>query len=186
MAVQHHIFVEVDFEQVVNSYYEALYRFALSLAQNEAEACDLTQDTFYTFATKGHQLRDKARVKTWLFTTLHRKFLGARRHSNRFPHCEINETSDALPVVTPNMVNEMDARTVWDALTELDEIYRAPLTLLYLQEHSYREIGEMLDIPLGTVMSRISRGKALLREKLTKRDGVRKIVPLEQQKRISQ
>ncbi len=182
----HPIFVELDFEQVVNSHYEALYRFALSLAQNQAEACDLTQDTFYTFATKGSQVRDKSRVKSWLFTTLHRKFLGARRHSNRFPHYEINESSEALPAVTPNMVNEMDANTVWDALMELDEIYRVPLTLLYLEEHSYREIGEMLDIPLGTVMSRISRGKALLRERLTKRDGVRKIVPLEQQKKMSQ
>ncbi|MGI8966569.1 MAG: RNA polymerase sigma factor [Limisphaerales bacterium] len=173
--------MELDFEQLVNSYYELLYRFALTLARNEADACDLTQDTFYTFASKGHQLRDKSKIKSWLFTSLHRKFLGARRHETRFPHFEVSSVEQNLPTISPTMIDKMDGATVWEALMQLEENYRAPLVLLYLEEHSYREIADTLEIPIGTVMSRISRGKALLRESLTsKASGVaRKIVPLE-------
>jgi DNA-directed RNA polymerase specialized sigma24 family protein len=64
-----------EFEKLVNLYYRDLYRFGLSLTGNEADACDLTQETFYTWATKGHQLKSPEKVKTWLFTTLHRQFL---------------------------------------------------------------------------------------------------------------
>src|SRR6266536_2870886 len=60
----------LNFERVVAQYYEPLYQFAFSLTRSEAEACDLTQQTFYVWATKGHQLREVAKVKTWLFTTL--------------------------------------------------------------------------------------------------------------------
>src|SRR3989442_3704667 len=58
-----------DFEQIVCQHYEPLYRFALSLTHAEADACDLTQQTFYIWATKGHQLRDRSKIKSWLFTT---------------------------------------------------------------------------------------------------------------------
>jgi len=75
-----------EFEQLVNQYYEALYRFALSLTRSEATSCDLTQQTFYLWATKGHQLRDRSKAKSWLFTTLHREFLESKRRETRFPH----------------------------------------------------------------------------------------------------
>ena len=64
-----------NFEGIVAQFYEPLYQFAFSLTRAEADACDLTQQTFYVWATKGHQLRDQTKVKTWLFTTLHRAFL---------------------------------------------------------------------------------------------------------------
>ena len=82
---------ETGFEALVSAHYAALYRFALSLTGVEAEACDLTQQTFYLWAAKGHQLRDLSKVKTWLFTTLHREFLGKQRKIVRFPHCEIGD-----------------------------------------------------------------------------------------------
>src|SRR5712671_2712561 len=68
-----------DFEQIVAQHYEPLYRFAFSLTRAEADACDLTQQTFYLWATKGHQLRDPSKVKSWLFTILHREFLRVRK-----------------------------------------------------------------------------------------------------------
>ncbi len=173
--------MDLDYEQIVSSHYESLYRFALSLAQNESDACDLTQDTFYTLAAKGHQLRDKSKVKTWLFTTLHRKFLGARRHNTRFPHCEISEADQKLPTISPRIVDEMDGAIVWESLMMLDNIYRAPLVLFYLDDQSYEDIAEALDVPIGTVMSRISRGKGLVRANLTNVGKVQKIVPFEQQ-----
>ena len=63
---------ELDFEGLVNLHYASLYRFALSLTRKESDASDLTQQTFYVWATKGHQLLDASKVKSWLFTTLHR------------------------------------------------------------------------------------------------------------------
>lgn len=156
---------ELSFENVVNAHYELLYRFALSLARNEADAGDLVQQTFCRWATHGGQLRDKSKAKSWLFTTLHREFLGQRRHEDKFPKVEIagvDETELAAKAVS--VENQMDGAGVMAALKTLDETHRAPLALFYLEEHSYRDIAEILEIPIGTVMSRISRGKELLRK----------------------
>lgn len=171
---------ELDFEQLVTTYYESLYRFALSLTQRESEASDLAQQTFFLWATKGHQLRDKSKVKSWLFTTLHREFLGSRRRETRFPHYEVEQVSHELPSIQPSMVDQMDGAMVLDALAEVDELYRAPLMLFYLEDHSYQEIADLLKLPAGTVMSRLSRGKVQLRKvlasKVTRRERV--IVPM--------
>ena len=172
---------EPDFDQLVSDYYQPLYRFALSLTEREAEACDLTQQTFFLWASKGQQLRDRSKVKSWLFTTLHREFLGSRRRNTRFPHHEIESVERELPPVTPATVNELDAETVLHALTNVDEVYRAPLMLFYLEDHSYLEIAAVLDVPVGTVMSRLARGKAQLRNLLADRSTAeeRKIVPMD-------
>src|ERR1700747_2341678 len=100
---------ELDFENLVPRYYGRLYQFAFSLARTEADACDLTQQTFYVWAAKGHQLRDVSKVKTWLFTTLHREFLGSRRRQTRFPHIELDDAAADLPAVPPASVNELDS-----------------------------------------------------------------------------
>ena len=157
----------VDFESLVASHYQPLYQFAFSLTRDEAEACDLTQQTFCIWAAKGHQLRDVSKVKTWLFTTLHREFLGTRRKQTRFPHVELDHASADLPVVPPANVNQLDVAQLLAALAQLDEIYRAPVALFYLQDHSYNEIAEILEIPLGTVKSRLTRGLARLYQLLS-------------------
>ena len=82
-----------QFEALVSEHYEPLYRFALSLTRAESDARDLTQQTFYIWATKGHQLRDLSKVKAWLYTTLHRAFLVGRRRQSRFPHENLEECS---------------------------------------------------------------------------------------------
>ena len=157
----------LDFDGLVTAYYQMLYQFAYSLTRDEADACDLAQQTFCIWAEKGHQLRDKTKVKTWLFTTLHREFLGSRRRATRFPHVELEHTSVELPVVTPPSVNQLDSAQVLLALGRLDEIYQAPVALFYLQDHSYNEIAEVLDVPLGTVKSRLTRGLVRLHHLLT-------------------
>ncbi|SDT87217.1 RNA polymerase sigma-70 factor, ECF subfamily [Verrucomicrobium sp. GAS474] len=158
----------VDFEEMVERYYGPLHRFALSLARDSHEAGDLTQQTFVAWAEKGHQLRDPSKVKSWLFSTLYRQFLGARRRENRFPERELEAcalTGD-LPVIPPAMEASLDGATVLNALRHVDEVFRAPLSLFYLHDHSYKEIAAILDIPIGTVMSRIARGKEALRARL--------------------
>ncbi len=158
---------DVDFENLVTRHYGPLYQFAFSLTRDEAEACDLTQQTFCIWAAKGHQLRDVTKVKTWLFTTLHREFLGSRRRQTRFPHIELEYAAAELPVVSPATINQLDSEQLLQALGQLDEIYRAAVMLFYLEDHSYNEIAEILGIPLGTVKSRLTRGLEKLHHLLT-------------------
>lgn len=158
-----------DFEGLVARYYQPLYQFAFSLTRAEADACDLTQQTFYVWATKGHQLRDPDKVKTWLFTTLHRQFLESRRRQVRFPHQELEEAEVELPVIQPAAVSQLDTALVMATLGRVDETFRAPVALFYLQDHSYNEIAAILELPLGTVKSRISRGIGQM-QKLLARD----------------
>ena len=153
-----------DFEAIVAEHYESLFRFAVSLTRAEPDAWDLTQHTFYTWATKGHQLRERSRAKTWLFTTLHRAFLDGQRRRNRFPHEELEEAAKELPAVSPVLAEQVDASQVLAALAKIDEVYRAAVALFYLEDCSYKEIAVILEAPLGTVKSRIARGIAQLRE----------------------
>jgi RNA polymerase sigma-70 factor (ECF subfamily) len=146
----------------VQRYYTGLYQFALSLSHSEADAWDLTQHTFYVWARKGHQVRDLTKVKTWLFTTLYREFLKMQRRQQRFPHVELSEAGSALPVVPAHVVERLDWRTFVQSFAQIEEPYRAPLVLFYLEDHSYAEIAEILAVPIGTVMSRLSRGRQKL------------------------
>lgn len=157
----------LDFQDLVDRFYEALYRFAWSLARNDADACDLTQQTFALWARKGHQLRDSSKVRSWLFTTLYREFVATWRHQAQFPHQELDGQHEEIAPVESRVVEEMDGHTVLQTLSQLEIVYRAPLTLFYLEQHSYKEIAEILEIPMGTVMSRIARGKQQLRALLS-------------------
>ncbi len=159
------------FTQLVDAHYTPLYRFALSLAKNSADAGDLVQQTFFIWATKGHGLREATKAKSWLFTTLYREFLRGRRRDSRATSIEDlspGETDIAAEEV--DRVARMDAASVVAALQSVDEVFRAPLTLFYLEDLSYHEIAETLDVPIGTVMSRLSRGKAQLRMALEREE----------------
>jgi len=157
-----------EFESLVARFYEPLYQFAFSLARSEADASDLTQQTFYVWATKGHQLRDTTKVKTWLFTTLHRQFLESQRRRVRFPHQELETAEAELPAILPKTVSMLDAAHVLRTLAQVDESYQSAVSLFYLEDCSYREIAEILELPLGTVKSRISRGIGQLQRLMAK------------------
>jgi RNA polymerase sigma-70 factor (ECF subfamily) len=154
----------LDFEEIVDRYYPMLYRFALSLSRNEADASDLTQETFTVWATKGHFLRDSTKAKSWLFTTLYREFISNRRREIRWPKEELSEVEHELPCAMPETVDYLESEQVMEALQSIDETFRVPLALFYLKEHSYEEIAQILEIPIGTVMSRLSRGKQKLQQ----------------------
>jgi RNA polymerase sigma-70 factor, ECF subfamily len=173
-----------DFQELVDRQYAPLYRFALSLSKSEADAADLTQQTFFLWASKGDQLRDRSKAKSWLFTTLFREFLNRRRHEVRFPKVELGDAHEDEIAILPN-INALDSATVLQALQEVEEPFRAPLTLFYLRQFSYEEIAEVLTVPLGTVMSRLSRGKALLRQRLLSREEAvgNKVVPFQSDRR---
>ena len=155
---------ELDFQSLVDLHYGPLYRFAMSLTRAESDASDLVQQTFLTWATKGHQLQDHSKVKSWLYTTLHRAFLESRRRTTRFPHLEITEAEAELPSVEPDAVSRLDAQDVIQLLSQVDDQFQAAVALFYLEDYSYNEIAGILEIPLGTVKSRIARGLAQLKE----------------------
>lgn len=157
---------ELDYEQIVALHHESLYRFAFSLAGNPDDAAELTQEAYVRLLNKSWQLRDQNKVKSWLCTTLYRTFLGWKRRESRFPHLDVLSVEDELPPLTPEIGDQLDGEAAMDAALELEEHFRVPLVLHYLQCLSYREIAEMLNVPVGTVMSRLSRGKDLLRQRL--------------------
>lgn len=159
-----------DFAKLVDQQYAPLYRFALSLSGNESNASDLVQATFCIWAAKGHQLNDPSRVKSWLFTTLHRQFLAGRRHLVRFPQHEISEVEEELPDVPPELPGQADWAVVIECLGRVNEAFQAPVALFYIEDYSYPEIAEILEIPLGTVKSRIARGIRQLQQMLVQCD----------------
>ncbi len=171
------------YNTLVTEWYERLYRFAFSLARNRDDALDLTQQTFLRWAEKGHTLRDRKRVKSWLFTVLYRDFITCFRRRKHIDGKPVEEVLELTPSETPGPDVSADGQLVLEALLGLEEMFRAPLTLFYLQDHSYREIAEILDLPIGTVMSRLARGKEHLRKRMESGiDTNQKIIPMPSKK----
>ncbi len=155
-----------EFQNLVDEHYQALYRFAYSLAKNPDRASDLVQQTFCVWAKKNHQLKDRSKAKTWLFTTLYREQLNYSRRNTKFPQQDIDELDYQLSSESQDAGRILDAQRAVSLLHSLEENYRAPLSLFFLEQHSYKEIATILDIPIGTVMSRIARGKKQLRDSM--------------------
>ncbi len=156
--------MEADlFQRLLDLWYDPLYRFALSLSRNRDSALDLTQHTFACWAEKGGALRDTSKAKAWLFTVLYREFLRNERMRRREPTADDADSFDRIEAEGRSSYDIIDGHAAMQALQSVDEIHRAPLALFYLENNSYREIAEILDVPIGTVMSRMSRGKEQLR-----------------------
>ena len=170
------------FESFVEQHYQSAYRFAFSLTGTYDEACDLTQHAFFIAQTKGHQLRDQSKGKQWLFTVLHREFLSTRRRAAAHPETTMEFAEAELPLISVDNAIALDAKTALAVLHALDETFKAPLALFYIEQLSYKEIASVLEIPIGTVMSRLARGKQMLRTRLEGRRVVdaRNILPLQQ------
>ena len=175
------------FAALVDAHYAPLYRFALSLARNSSDAGDLVQQTFFIWATKGHGLRELSKAKSWLFTTLYREFLRGRRRDARSTSIEdLPPAEKELAAEDVDRVSKIDASLVMTALQTVDETFRAQLTLFYIEDMSYQEIAEALDVPIGTVMSRLSRGKSQLRMALERVESAgSKVLPFPESKGAS-
>ena len=158
---------KVDLDAAVRDYYKDVYRFAYNLSRNAADAGDLTQYAYERLAMKWKQITDPSKVKGWLQSTLYRKFIDQKRRSTRFPEVELNEEWSSQSGDQVEAAEHMDAKAAVEALFELEDDLRAPLALFYLDACSYKEIASTLKVPLGTVMSRIYRGKTKLYQLLT-------------------
>ena len=168
-----------DFERFVDAHYQAAYRFAFSMSGNHHDACDLTQQAFYLAHTRSHQLRDPAKRKQWLFSILYREFLHGRRRTTAHPEVTLEFSEPSLPPINVDYAASLDSKSVLIALQTLDESYRVPVVLFYLNQLSYKEIAATLEMPIGTVMSRLARGKQMLRQRLEEGVGTSlKILPI--------
>ena len=145
-----------DITSIIDSLYSSLYQFAVGLTKSEADAADLVQQTFLTFGQSLDQIRDLSKIKSWLFTTLHRHFLLKIRRHKKHPEVQFLPEAHDFPTEDPDVWRSLDVRSVRDALSRVDEKYRVALELFYLNNLSYREIVDALGIPIGTVMSRLS------------------------------
>jgi RNA polymerase sigma factor (sigma-70 family) len=152
-----------NFPSIVDEWYEPLYRFALSLCRNPDDALDHTQNAFHKFAMKAHTIRDKSKVKTWLFSVLYRDFADRYRRNKRHPSTSLEHLSERAEEPPAEAGRGVDTDRLLALLAEMEEHYRAPLVLFYMRSFSYKEIAETLDVPIGTVMSRLRRAKDQLR-----------------------
>lgn len=157
------------------SYVDSLYGTALRLTRRPADAEDLVQDTYLKAFRAADQFQRGTNLKAWLFTILHNTFRNMRRHDGRNPVDVDSETVELAADVagaqqTPEQLltrATLDA-DLQSALDDMPDAFRQAVWLRDVEEFTYAEIARMLGVPIGTVMSRISRGRRMLFERLSK------------------
>lgn len=157
----------VTVADLLHAHYAFVYRVAYRLAGNAADAEDLTQQTYLQAQKHLAQLRDPSRARPWLASIVRNLFLRRKRHDAR----AVAWNPEWDPVADTNPPEIIDSQTLQEAIAELPEEFRVAVVLFYFQELSYKDIAAELGIPLGTVMSRLARAKAHLRERLGESQG---------------
>jgi RNA polymerase sigma-70 factor, ECF subfamily len=158
-----------SFEQLAMPHFERLYNFACWLTHDRQEAEDLVQET-YVKALKGFSsFQPGTNFRAWIYKILRNAFLTSRTglKATSIVQLDLEGQEEALPTVTQTpesiLVQRSDGRLVQKALEQLPVPYREVLLLCEVEEMSYQEISVTLAIPIGTVMSRLSRARKALR-----------------------
>jgi RNA polymerase sigma-70 factor (ECF subfamily) len=152
-----------DVAQLVADHYAVLYRYAYRLTGSVSDAEDLTQQVFLIAQQKLSQVRDQQGVRSWLFTILRNCYLKSRRQ--RLPAAAQLDV-DTLSEETT--AGDIDVERLQTAINGLGDEFKIVILLFYFEHRTYREIAELLDVPPGTIMSRLARAKAHLRRGLCK------------------
>jgi len=161
------------FEAEALTHLDGLYAAALRLTRDAASAQDLVQDTFVKALRAAGQFSPGTNLRAWLFTILHNTFRNARRDAGRDPVEVDSEVVDEAPALAPGddpetlLLRASAGLEIKAALEGLPQVYRQAVWLRDVEEFSYAEIAQMLDVPIGTVMSRIARGRRRLFARLT-------------------
>jgi RNA polymerase sigma-70 factor (ECF subfamily) len=157
--------VAPDLECLVQTLHADLYRYAYRLTGSVADAEDLTQQAFLLAQEKLHQLRDPAAARAWLFAILRNAYLKSTRRRVPISAASIDLNVDEIPG-EEGLIEAIDTARLQAALNELADPFKLVLLLFYFEECSYREIAQRLELPIGTVMSRLARAKSQLRARL--------------------
>jgi len=156
-----------EIAQLVEQYYSSIYRFAFRLSGQASDAEDLAQQAFMDAQRKLDTLRDPTKVRAWLFMivrNLYRRGIRDRKGDRQLPLESVAEPTTAEQSLP------LDHEGLQLALNDLPEEFRTVVLLFYFRELSYREIAAEMELPMGTVMSRLSRGKQFLRQRLSPED----------------
>lgn len=172
------------FNDLVRKYEKQVYNFAYRLTGNYDDANDVAQDAFLRVFNAIGTFRGDSSFSTWLFRITTNVFLDERKKAKSHPqtsldeYLELGESSVARqiedPSPTPEAVLEESERAqlLQKAVGDLPEYQRAMVTLYHTQQKSYEEIAEIMDLPIGTVKSRLNRARLALKEKLS---GIREL-----------
>ena len=167
------------FNELVSKYEKQVYNFAYRLTGNYDDASDVAQDAFLRVFSAIGSFRGDASFSTWLFRITTNVFLDERKKKKAHPHTsldehlELGESSVARqiedPSPTPQEITEdaERAKLLQGAIDGLPEYQRAMVVLYHSQQKSYEEIAEIMDLPIGTVKSRLNRARLALKEKLS-------------------
>ena len=167
------------FNDLVRRYEKQVYNFAYRLTNNYDDANDVAQEAFLRAFNAIGSFRGEASFSTWLFRITTNVFLDDRKKARAHPqssldeYMELDESSVARQVEDtapgPQALTEEAERNriLGDAITSLPDYQRAMVVLYHTQQKSYEEIAEMMDLPIGTVKSRLNRARLALKEKLS-------------------
>lgn len=155
-----------DLDQIVREHYAHVYRFCYSLCGNSGDAQDATQQTFLILVKQSNSIREWPRIRSWLFTVARRFTIELKIKQQKFTPLPEESSPDQFIAPAISAADSSDGARAVAALQELDPPQREALALFYLQECSYEEIATQTNTPLGTVMSRLHRGKQRLRSLL--------------------
>jgi RNA polymerase sigma-70 factor (ECF subfamily) len=151
----------LDITRLVVDNQADLYRYAFRLAGNAADAEDLTQQAFLLAQARLHQLRDAASAKPWLLAILRNCYLKSFRKWTPVPEADLKTSLASIPQRLEETT--IDQERLQHGLDNLPADFKVVLLLFYFEGCSYRQIAERLQLPLGTVMSRLARAKQHLR-----------------------
>ena len=155
----------LDVASLVREHHAALYGYAYRLSGNGVDAEDLTQQTYLSAQRNLHQVREPTKIRGWLFSILRNQYLKTRRRKTPVSAAAMDLDIDTLPEEPPPE-DPFDRQQLQHALDELPDVFRMVVMMFYFEELSYKEIAANLQVPLGTVMSRLSRAKGYLRHRL--------------------
>ena len=156
---------DVEIARLVVDHHADVYRYAYRLVGSSADAEDLAQQVFLAAQMKLGQLRSTENARAWLFAILRNCYLKSRRKRMPLAAASVALDVDEIPA-EDSAETEIDGERLQAALDALADEYKLVLLMFYFEERSYRDIAVRLGVPLGTVMSRLSRTKAQLRGRL--------------------
>jgi RNA polymerase sigma-70 factor (ECF subfamily) len=154
----------VNIEALVAEHHAGLYRYAFRLTGAQCDAEDLTQQTFLAAQQKLDQLRDPQNSRGWLFTILRNCYRKNARKRTPWVAASLDLDMDSIPQVHNEI--GIDEEQLQKAINDLPDEFKLVLLMFYFEQCSYREIAQRLDVPPGTVMSRLARAKRHLRSRL--------------------